>query len=242
MTGKIIFIGVDLGNLEDITIRALNALRDNKVFIVEHRRSFVYKLNLLKILDKKEIYEWPGESEETITKIILDNINKGLDVVYCSMEGMPCTTDPGAAITRIALNNNIKYTVFPGPSISSTMPILSGFCCGHFVYAPILPKDDCDRLIYLKKLYENKVPFVSIYPSREAEEIKDFSFKFVKEVISIFSKESMITLAFNLTYSNESIITMPAEYVESALNDIDFRDIEVLSVLVVPVHAIGNCA
>ncbi len=241
MTGKIIFLGLDLGNIDDLTIRQLNVLRNNKIFIVEHKGGFIHKLNLLKILNNKQIYEWPGESEEYITKIILDNINKGLDVVYCAMEGMPCTTDPGSALTRIAVNNNIKYTVYPGPSIVSTMPILNGWCCGYFVYGTYIPKDDNERLTYLKQFYNYKLPFTSTYPSRNTQEIKTFCFKFIDEIISIFSENTIITFGFNITYWGEQIITLPAKHIKSALETVDFTDIEVVSVLVVPDFIVGNC-
>lgn len=240
MQNKIIFIGLDIGNLQDLSLRVVDILKTKKVFIVEHRKSFVNKLNLLNISDKKEIYELPTKSKEQIEKIILNHIYNE-DIVYCSEEGMPATTDPGTRLVRIALDRGIQYSVYPGPSISSIMPIASGFCCGNFIYRALIPKKDSERYLFLENLYNLKLPFISVYPSKESKEIKNFCNKFIDEIISIFSENAVITLAFNLTHVNELILSNTAKDIKSIINKVDFTDLYLVSVLVAPVESLDDC-
>ena len=86
--GKLILIGLPIGNLKDITINALDALKAGKYFFVEDTRSFVNLLDLLEISRfGKVIDSFHDQSEGTKVNKIVQLLHQGVDVFYCSRQG-----------------------------------------------------------------------------------------------------------------------------------------------------------
>ena len=131
-----------LGNLEDITLRALKALQSASIILCEDTRVAKQLLSLLSQklaidFDKKEFYSLHEHNQKrffaSIEPSFFDKV-----VVYMSDAGMPGISDPGAALVRYAQEHGIPYTVLPGPSAAITAFAASGFE-GDFCFFAFLP-------------------------------------------------------------------------------------------------------
>jgi 16S rRNA C1402 (ribose-2'-O) methylase RsmI len=223
MSGKLIFVGVDLGNFNDITVRALDIIKETDVFIAEDKATMKIKLKNLNVVGKKTIYQWPcatvdlrsetmkslawkSVSDDEVIKTIKENIDNGKNVVYCAAEGMPGTTDPGTLLAWLALKNNIPYTVCPGPSISSLVLAHSAYSPGEFIYKQIIPTNKKDQDTFLLDLLHHKMSFMFPYIKTEHHDSKTFILEFLDKIIDIFPNDTLITVVINATTSSELII------------------------------------
>jgi 16S rRNA (cytidine1402-2'-O)-methyltransferase len=254
MSGQLIFVGIDLGNFNDITVRALHVIKETDVFIVEDKESFKRTLKQLNIVDKKTIYQWPSPtvdlrtktmkeigwqsvSDDEVIKIIKENIDNGKNVVYCAAEGMPATTDPGTLLVWLALKNGIPKTVCPGPSISSLVLAHSPYACSEFIYKELIPKDKKDQDIFLLDLLYHEMPFMFPYIKTDHQDSKTFILEFLDKIINTFRSDTLITIVINATTPSELIINdLVINAKEKLLNynfDIPFN----MSFLVIPAYS-----
>jgi 16S rRNA (cytidine1402-2'-O)-methyltransferase len=254
MSGQLIFVGIDLGNFNDITVRALHVIKETDVFIVEDKGSFKSTLKQLNIVDKKTIYQWPNPtvdlrtetmkeigwqsvSDDEVIKIIKENIDNGKNVVYCSAEGMPGTTDPGTFLVWLAIKNKIPYTVCPGPSISSLVVAHSAYSSNEFIYKELIPKNKKDQNIFLIDLLYHGMPFMFPYIKTEPHDSKTFILEFLDKVIDIFPNDTLLTIVINATTSRELVINdLVINAKEQLLNynfDIPFN----MTFLVIPAYS-----
>ena len=131
-----------LGNLEDITFRALKALQKAKVLVCEDTRVAKQLLTLLSkrfqvSFEIKEFYSLHSHNQKQFFSSIHPSFFEQ-NVVYMSDAGMPGISDPGSELVRYAQEHNISYTVLPGPSAAITAFAASGFE-GAFGFYGFLP-------------------------------------------------------------------------------------------------------
>ncbi|BCD68664.1 16S rRNA (cytidine(1402)-2'-O)-methyltransferase [Nitratiruptor sp. YY09-18] len=148
-----------IGNLEDITFRALRALEQCSVVLCEDTR--VAK-RLLQLLAQKFSLEF---GQKRFISLHEHNQNAFLaklepsffsqDVVYMSDAGMPGISDPGAKLVAYAQEHNIPYTVLPGPSAFVTAYVASGFGQKEFCFYGFLPHKGQERSQSLQKILQN---------------------------------------------------------------------------------------
>jgi 16S rRNA C1402 (ribose-2'-O) methylase RsmI len=254
MSGQIIFVGVDLGNFKDITVRALEVFKETDVFIVEDKAQMKRKLKNLNIVGKKTIYQWPSPtvdlrtkvmktlgwksiSDDEVIEIIKENTNNGKNVVYCAAEGMPATTDPGTKLVWLAVNNKIPYTVCPGPSISSLVLAHSAYISSKFTYKEIIPADKKDQDVFLLDLLYQRMPFMVPYIKTDHQDSKTFILEFLDKVIDIFPDNTLTTIAINATTPNELIINDLLIKAKKELLNYDFNKPFNITFLIIPVFS-----
>lgn len=138
----LILLPTPLGNLEDITFRALKALQNAKVILCEDTRVAKQLVHLLakKYLiqfGNKEYYSLHEHNQKRFfSSITPDFFQK--EVVYMSDAGMPAISDPGATLIQYVQEHHIPYTVLPGPNAAITAFAASGFE-GDFTFYGFLP-------------------------------------------------------------------------------------------------------
>jgi 16S rRNA (cytidine1402-2'-O)-methyltransferase len=162
------FIPTPIGNLDDITIRALKALSKAEIVFCEDTR--VTK-KLFKLLSKKHNLEFLAteftslhshNEEYKLNNLDIAIFNK--NCIYVSDAGMPCISDPGAALIAYCQEFNVKYEVLPGASSVITAYAASGIAQTEFYFAGFLPQKEMakkDRLLALLKKQEPSVIFES---------------------------------------------------------------------------------
>ncbi len=169
-----------LGNLEDITLRALEALRSADVILCEDTR--VTK-QLLSLLSERHHIDFGHKTfiavHEHNQKAFLHKITPEFfaqEVVYVSDAGMPGISDPGAELVRYAQEHGIAYEVLPGPSAAVTAFVASGFECVRFAFYGFLPHKGAQRQRELKKaLAEDKCVVLYESPHRLLKLLEELS-------------------------------------------------------------------
>lgn len=124
---KIYVVGTPIGNLSDITIRALEILKNVPIIACEDTRVTQKLLDKYQIIGKKLITYNAFTEETTSLKIIDYVLHKNQDVAIVSDAGMPCVSDPGFEIIKLARMQNIELEIIPGVSA-----VITGFVGAAF--------------------------------------------------------------------------------------------------------------
>lgn len=147
---KIYIVGTPIGNLEDITIRAIETLKMVDIIYCEDTRNTSRLLSHYNITKKLKSYHLFNENE--ITCELIERVKNGENVAIVSDAGMPCISDPGFLAVRDASNNGIDVVVVPGVSAGLMAVVASGITCSKYYYAGFLNSKPGKRLEELKKL------------------------------------------------------------------------------------------
>ena len=127
-----------IGNLEDITLRVLAALRDADVVLCEdtrHTRGLLERHGI-----DARLLSYHEHNEAARTAELLPRLERGERIALVSDAGMPGVSDPGARIVRAALEAGIEVTVLPGPSAVETALVASGLVGERYEFVGFLPR------------------------------------------------------------------------------------------------------
>ncbi len=130
-------VSTPIGNLEDITLRALNVLKNSDKILCEDTRRSIKLLNYYGI--KKKLIPNHKFNEKKITSSIIDSIRNGEKISMISDAGTPTLSDPGLILIRECIKKKIKISPIPGVSAATTAMSMSGFEEQYFFYG-FLPK------------------------------------------------------------------------------------------------------
>ena len=152
-------IPTPIGNIQDITLRALEIIANADILFCEDTRVTKKLLSLLaeKFSLKYNIekfYSLHSHNEESV----LQNIDIKIfekNVIYLSDAGMPCISDPGAKLIQFAQKHYIKYEILPGANAAVTAYAASGFEEKEFLFYGFLPHKAKDRKILLQEILNN---------------------------------------------------------------------------------------
>ncbi len=147
----ITFVPTPIGNLLDISFRAIEALKDSELILCEDTRVTKKLINLIsqkldiQIDSNKEFLSVHSHNEDKFTTPQYIDIYKEQNVVYLSDAGMPCVSDPGAILVDCCIKNNISYDVLPGANALLTAYAMSGFNQKEFTFYGFLPHKSNNR-------------------------------------------------------------------------------------------------
>jgi 16S rRNA (cytidine1402-2'-O)-methyltransferase len=141
-------VATPIGNLEDITLRALRILQEVHLIAAEDTRTARKLLNKYNISTRLTSY---FEHNKKARLPSLVNILKEKDVALISEAGMPGISDPGYELVKAAIENNIDVVAVPGCSAVTTSLAISGLPSDQFVYLGFLPRKKGER----KRLFES---------------------------------------------------------------------------------------
>lgn len=149
-SGKLIICPTPLGNLGDMTQRAMDALRECDVVCCEDTRvtgKLLSALDISKRLERLDEASIAGKAEA-----ILDRVEAGERVCYCSDAGMPGVSDPGQRLIDLAYDRVLPVEVFPGPTAVATAYVASGFTSPNFYFGSFFPRKAGERKAVLESL------------------------------------------------------------------------------------------
>ncbi len=132
------FVATPIGNLEDITLRAIRTLREADVIAAEDTRRAVKLLNHFEI--KKPLVSLYRENERQRAKELIERAKEEL-VAVVSDAGMPLISDPGEYLLSEAVKAGVEVTVIPGPSAALMALALSALPTGRFAFEGFLPRE-----------------------------------------------------------------------------------------------------
>ncbi|MDW8095886.1 MAG: 16S rRNA (cytidine(1402)-2'-O)-methyltransferase [Aquificaceae bacterium] len=136
--GKLYVVATPIGNLKDITIRALEVLREVNFIACEDTRRTLVLLNYYEIKDKKLISYYEPKESVQVPKII--KLLEREDVALVSDAGTPSISDPGYRLIKACVEKGIQVEVIPGPSAVLTAIVGSGLATDRFTFLGFLPR------------------------------------------------------------------------------------------------------
>lgn len=151
MKGTLYLVATPIGNLEDITLRALRILKEADIIAAEDTRHTLQLLNHFKI--SKPLISYYKQIEGEKSDVLLDKIEEGKNIALVSDAGTPGISDPGETIVRRAIQRGINVVPVPGACAAITAIIASGISTGEFCFIGFLPVNSSEKK---KKLEENK--------------------------------------------------------------------------------------
>ncbi len=150
--GTLYIVATPLGNLEDITFRALRVLKEVSVVACEDTRRTVKLLNKYEIRTPLAIYHDYNKQRASLG--ILRRLRDGENVALVSDAGTPAISDPGYELVRDAITEGVHIEVIPGPSALISALVVSGLPTDHFTFEGFLPNRKEKRRKALSALAE----------------------------------------------------------------------------------------
>jgi len=154
MTGKLYITATPIGNLEDITLRALRVLRQADIVAAEDTRHTLKLLNHYDI--KARLFSYHEHNSQTAGRKLVEEMLAGKSVALVSDAGMPCISDPGYELVRLARAEGIEVTCLPGASAAVAAVALSGLRADRFVFEGFLARDGRARKNALEAIRSEK--------------------------------------------------------------------------------------
>ena len=200
-------VSTPIGNLEDITLRAINVLKNSDIILCEDTRHSLKLLNHLKI-KKKLISNHKFNEKKQLTSII-EHINQGKILSLISDAGTPTLSDPGKILINECLAKNFNIVPIPGVSSITTAMSISGFD-EKFLFYGFLPKKEKEIEIIFKILSKYKFSQVFFIPGIKIN-------YYLKKIKEYFSSRKII-IAKEMTKIHENF------YRNQVKNLIPFKD------------------
>ena len=198
MNGKLFIVATPIGNLNDITLRAIEVLKNVDIVLVEDTRQSKKLFANFEISTPMMAFHDHNEREKT--KAIIGEIHFGKSIALISDAGTPLISDPGYFLVVQAKKAGIDVIPIPGPSALISALSVSGMASDSFTFFGFLPSKQSARVKFLQKrtsLNETSIYYES--PKRILATLKD--------MLAIFGRGREVCLAKELTKSFETIYT-----------------------------------
>ncbi|HTZ17440.1 MAG TPA: 16S rRNA (cytidine(1402)-2'-O)-methyltransferase, partial [Dissulfurispiraceae bacterium] len=206
--GKLYIVATPIGNLEDITLRALRVLREADIIAAEDTRHSLKLLTHYGI--SKPLISYWSEKEKIRAGEILEKLRAGLSVALISDAGTPGISDPGAVLIRQAVEEKIDIIPIPGPSAFVAALSVSGLSTEEFSFAGFLPSKSGPRLKRLEELkHEMKTLIFYEAPHRLLQALSD-----MREKLG----DRKAALAKEITKLHEEVLRGPLSEITDALD------------------------
>ena len=190
---KLFIVPTPIGNLGDITFRAIDTLKSVDLILAEDTRISLKLLKHYNIENTVESYHMHNEHKKLMS--IIEKLNSGVEIALISDAGTPGISDPGFLLTRECIRNNIEIECLPGATALIPALISSGLPSDKFLFEGFLPakKGRTKRLNELSQ--ENKTIILYESPHRVLKTLNDLS--------SCYNEETNISISREITKIHE---------------------------------------
>jgi 16S rRNA (cytidine1402-2'-O)-methyltransferase len=172
--GTLYIVSTPVGNLEDITLRAIRTLGEVDIIAAEDTRHSVKLLNHLGI--RKPMISYWREKEQVRSDEIIKRLHAGQSIALISDAGTPGISDPGAVLIKKAIEENIQIVSIPGPSAFVAALSVSGLPTDQFTFLGFLPSRTAQRKKFLREVYlEQRTLIFYEAPHRIVDTLLDMS-------------------------------------------------------------------
>ncbi|EUJ28833.1 tetrapyrrole methylase [Listeria floridensis FSL S10-1187] len=148
--GTLYLVPTPIGNLEDMTFRAIRILKEVDLIAAEDTRNTIKLLNHFEIQSKMVSYH--QYSEQSREKELVEDLKKGQNIALVSDAGMPAISDPGYELVRAALTEDVSVVALPGANAALTALIASGQLPQPFYFYGFLPRSAKEKEKALEEL------------------------------------------------------------------------------------------
>ncbi|HDP69800.1 MAG TPA: 16S rRNA (cytidine(1402)-2'-O)-methyltransferase [Actinobacteria bacterium] len=194
--GKLLICATPIGNLNDVTLRVLETLKEVNFIAAEDTRHTRKLLSHYGI--KAKIISYREQNEKTKSKELLLELEKGARIALVSDAGMPGLSDPGYRLIKLCIEGDIEVEVLPGPSAAISALVASGLPTDSFIFQGFLPQKKGERRKILEELADNRRTLI-FYESPHRIE------SFLGELLEIIGDRKMV-LAREITKKFEEFI------------------------------------
>jgi len=203
-------VATPIGNLSDITLRALETLKNVDIVACEDTRNTQILLNHFQIT--KKLVSLHQHNEKQKKNLILSFVKEGKSVAYLSDAGTPCISDPGVLLVQSFYENNLKVIPIPGASAITTAFSVSGILDSQFKFYGFLSNQKKKLKEELQAIYNsNNLAILYESPHRIIE--------LLENIKVIFGSNHQIVIARELTKMFETIKRDTAENILSYINE-----------------------
>ena len=211
--GSLYIVSTPIGNLNDITFRAIEVL--NKVHICASEDTRISSVLFNKYNINTKLTSYHKFSEKSKINKFIDVLKSGKDIALISDAGTPLISDPGQFLVEAAIQNHIKIIPIPGATSVITALSVSGFKLESFTFYGFFPRKSKERKVLLKKIATSSGPSVLFESGRRLEELFDFLSEELKPDCRIF-------VARELTKLHETLYRSELYKIKKILLDSDF--------------------
>lgn len=209
MSGQLYIVATPIGNLEDITLRAIRILKEVDIIAAEDTRHTLKLLNHLKI--SKPMISYHRHNEEIKTDELINKLLEGKNIALVSDAGTPVISDPGQEVVKIALENGIKVTPIPGACALITALIASGIDAKEFTFLGFLPLNKKNRKEKLNQIEKQETTTILYEAPHKLMQ--------TLEELEQITKNRNIVLARELTKIHEEYIQGTAEELKNKIKE-----------------------
>lgn len=162
MMGTIYLVPTPIGNLGDITLRALETLKKVDIVAAEDTRQSLKLLNHFEI--KKPLISYHMHNEQGKGEELIERAKKGQNIAVVSDAGTPGVSDPGEVIVRKCIEYGVKFEVLPGATAFTTALVYSGLDTSKFMFKGFYPRETKERKLFLEDI-ASRTETIIIYES-----------------------------------------------------------------------------
>lgn len=205
-------VGTPIGNLADITYRAIDTLHQVDLIACEDTRVTRKLCNHYEI--KTPLKSYHEHNKDQQTEYMIEQLLSGLNIALVSDAGLPLISDPGYELVVEARKQNIKVETIPGPNAGLTALMASGLPSFTYTFLGFLPRKDKDKVnILSERMYQNSTLIIYESPHRVTDTLK---------YIAKVDNHRQVSLGRELTKKFEEIVTAD---VETLLTKVQNNDI-----------------
>ena len=173
MTGTLVLVATPIGNLSDMSTRAIETLQSSDLVACEDTRRTGLLLQHFGITGKRML-RVDAHTEDKSSQEIINCLLEGSTVAMVTDAGMPSISDPGERLVRKVIESGHRVTVIPGPSAPISALVVSGFSTQRWCMEGFLPRKGESRLKRLKEIAEEERTVILFEsPHRHAATLKD---------------------------------------------------------------------
>ncbi len=212
MSGTLFIIPTPIGNLQDITLRAINTLKAVDLILAEDTRTTLFLLKHLQI--EKPLKSYHQHNEHKILEELITQLQSGKNIGLVSDAGTPGISDPGFLLIREVIKNNIPVISLPGATAFVPALVNSGLPCNEFSFYGFFPQKK-GRQTKLKLVASEEKTFI-IYESpfrlvRLLQELKEYLgaerlCSVSREITKLFEETKRGTLDEMITYFSSKTV------------------------------------
>ena len=222
------FISTPIGNLNDISLRAIDVIRSSDYLYAEDTRNIKKLLNFINLKVKSKSFH--EHNEHRVSLEIIEDLKNGNIVSIVSDAGTPIVSDPGYKLIQICLKENIKYTLIPGPSSVISSLVMSGLSPDRFSFYGFIPRKAGDQNRFFEALSnDEKTSIVFESPKR----IK----KTLINLQKFLGKNRKISLCKEMTKIHEDVFRGK---ISEIIKDIENDQINLKGELVLVIEGANN--
>lgn len=203
------FVPTPIGNIRDITLRALDILQEVDIIYAEDTRSTAKLLKHFNIKAKTKSFH--SYNEHHTVEEIIDQLKSGVNIALVSDAGTPGISDPGFLISRAMIQANLPFTCLPGSTALIPALVMSGLPMDRFCFEGFLPhkKGRQTRLKKITALDSTVILYESPYRVK----------KLIEEIIQMVGEERQVCIVREISKIYEQVITRPVGEIKQMLDN-----------------------